>query len=78
MIRFIIFVLLIGLVYFLVRSYFLNPNAEEETSGSMDMVECAQCKVYVPRKEGTFQEMPDNKNLFFCGESCARQYRENI
>lgn len=78
MIRFVIFVLLIGLVYYLVRSYFLNPNDGEETSESMDMIECVQCQIYVPQKEGTFQEMLDKKNVFFCSERCARQYRENL
>jgi hypothetical protein len=56
----------------------LNPNDGEETSESMDMIECVQCQIYVPQKEGTFQEMLDKKNVFFCSERCARQYRENL
>jgi len=78
MIRFVIFVLLIGMVLYLIRSYFLSPKNNEEPSESMDMVECAQCEIYVPRNEGTFQEMQGKEKLLFCSEHCARKYREKI
>ena len=76
MVRIAIFVLFIGLFYFLVRSYFL-PTREEECRGeSMEMVQDPNCQIYLPRAEG-IERLILGKTHHFCSEKCADIYEKS-
>ena len=76
MVRIVIFVLLVGLIYLLVRSYFLPGQEEGGGQGSMEMVQDPNCQIYLPRTEA-FERTKSGEKLYFCSEKCADEYKES-
>ncbi len=73
MFRVAIFTLLIGVVFFMLRSWF-SPS-KTEGGDSMEMVQDPQCKIYLPRGEA-LQRAISGTTHYFCSEKCADAFIE--
>ena len=76
MVRIAIFVLLVGLVYLIARSYFSPSQKEGRVPGSMEMVQDPNCQIYIPRAEA-IQRVISEKAYFFCSGECADAYEKS-
>ena len=76
MVRITIFFLLIALVIFLIRSYFLSTSdkRKEEASDFMELVQDPNCKIYLPRSEA-FEYTISGVTHCFCSENCAKEFQ---
>lgn len=52
--RLIFLVVVIGIVYWLLKSYMRKNNQVETPKSSEDMVRCIQCGVHLPKSESIF------------------------
>ena len=75
MVRIVIFVLLIGLLYLLARSYFFPVRDEEGDPDSMEMVQDPNCKIYLLRSDAV-ERIVSQKNHCFCSVKCADAYEK--
>ena len=74
MVRITILVLLIALVFFLIRSYFLPDGPEEEDLDPMELVQDPNCEIYLPRSDSVERIISDTK-YYFCSEKCAEEFQ---
>lgn len=65
--RLIFIVLIVGLVYWLFKSYRKSLPKQDEPAKTQDMVSCAHCGINLPKSEGVFVD-----GKYFCSAAHSR------
>jgi uncharacterized protein len=68
--KFIFYLLLALLIYWLVKGRYSAKEAAPPKEASEDMVRCAYCDIYLPKGEAI-----DHRDEFFC---CREHYRLRV
>lgn len=79
MIRLLFYLALFAAIYFLIKGLVRGlslggPRARKPLRDVM--VQCPQCKVYLPQSMALYRKV-DGVRQSFCGEECARAFRED-
>lgn len=78
-VRLVLTAILLFLVYTfinaLLRLLFGRTTTEERDAGDDQMVPCAACGTYVPKREAV-RKKKRGQELFFCDDKCLKEYKK--
>ena len=70
--RFILLIVIVGVIYLLLKAYFKQSSKPEIPKTAEDMVSCAQCGINQPRSESII----DN-GQYYCSEAHRQEHSRN-
>ncbi len=77
MYRLAILIFLIGVFYYLIRSFFPPAVEENKVEGSdSEMIQDPNCELYIPKKESVQRDISGTPH-FFCSDRCAEEFAQN-
>jgi YHS domain-containing protein len=77
MIRFLLYLALILIIYFILKRLFLVPKKKRNLPLHDELVEDPVCGVYTPKKHA-LSLRAKGKRFYFCSEKCKKIFEENL